>query len=155
MPLPRTWPRAASALLALCASLLLAACATTSPDTSSPATAGDGAHAALKARAAQRWQYIIDHQPAKAWDYLTPGYRATITRAAYAAKWASTPMRYLSVKVTKASCVRPENCRVYIKLGYALPAPGAGGELIQAVAPIKETWLQLDGNWYYLPDADG
>ena len=45
----------------------------------------------IKEKAVQRWDYLIAHQAEKAYDFLSPGYRTTITRENYAAGMNNRP----------------------------------------------------------------
>ena len=139
------------AIAAAC--VLFVACvpvSTPRPESSkNPASSED----VLKQRAEQRWNLLIQRDGAKAWDYLTPGYRATITRDAYAMSMNNRPIRWTSVEATKVSCDQPDNCTVFITVGFDLKVPGTGGTS-SSFAPLRERWLQVQNQWYYLPNEE-
>lgn len=110
-----------------------------------------GKEATLEARAAQRWSYLIARDPGKAYDYLTPGYRKTVSRASYAATMGSRPVKWKSASVTKKEC-EEELCIVYVLLDYEATFAGTGGRPVSAFAPLREKWVKQAAQWYYLPD---
>ncbi len=138
------------------ASLLLAACAATDTrsDTAGASASASSSQETLKQRAKQRWDYLINKQAAKAWDYLTPGYRATTTREKYAADMNNRPVQWESATIIKTDCAQADNCEVFVSVGYQVRIPGAGG-VAHAFAPVQERWLLLHNQWYYLPSEGG
>lgn len=136
-------------LTALAGVLLLAACAGpgTRPDS-------DAGQAQLKQRAQARWELLINKHADQAYDFLTPGYRSTISRDKYASEMVNRPIKWESAKVNKVDCAQADSCTVYMVIGYSLKLPGMGGNA-HSVAPIQESWLHLRNQWYYLPGQEG
>jgi hypothetical protein len=139
-------------LPALAVAALLGACATTS---TKPGSAASSSQEALLQRAQQRWDYLIAHQAEKAWDYLTPGYRATVTQAKYADGMNNRPLHWSTAKVNKADCAQPDSCMVQVVVTYQVTLPGMAGSSATGFAPLKEQWLLLQNQWYYLPREEG
>lgn len=135
-------------LLLAAAILMLAACAGTGNVKSDSAS-----QATLKQRVEQRWAYLVDREAAKAWDYLTPGYRATITRQEYAGRMNHRPINWTSANLTKLECPTASKCTAYVMVNIKLMVPGIGPSA--SFSPLKETWLLLDNQWYYLPAKHG
>jgi hypothetical protein len=104
----------------------------------------------IRERSVERWNLIIAHQPEKAYDYLTPGFRATKTREEYARETNARGVRWDSVTYSSQEC-SGDTCKVYLGVGYKLPMGGPAGT-VKSVAPRVETWLLVDGRWYFLPD---
>jgi len=104
----------------------------------------------LDKRAVERWNYLISHKAEKAYDFLTPGYRATKTRESYAAEMNNRPIRWSSVTFNKKEC-EEDRCSVYLAVNYSVILNAMMGKPIQALAPLKETWVKTRGKWYYLP----
>lgn len=113
---------------------------------------GDGAatEKTIEARAAQRWQYLIAKQADKAYDYLTPGFRKATPRDRYAASMGGRPIKWSSVKVTGKEC-QEDTCDVLLALDYEVLLAGAGARPIKSLAPLREKWVKVDGQWYFLP----
>ena len=104
----------------------------------------------IKERAVQRWNFLIDHQAEKAYDFLTPGYRQTKDRESYAKEMNERGVRWSKVVYGGQDC-EPEVCHVRVMIDYSLRLPGPAGT-VKTSSPLKETWVKLDGKWYYLPD---
>lgn len=138
---------------ACAAALLLAACATTA--TNNTATSAEASQAALKQRVQARWDDLIARHAEKAYDYLTPGYQKTVSRKTYASQMNNRPVKWTKADVTSVKCASADNCEVYVMVYYtARMSVGAGGG-VSSFAPLKETWLQLRNQWYYLPREEG
>lgn len=131
--------RKLAALLAFgVATLLMAGCV----DKSDPNT--------LDKRSVERWNYLISHEAEKAYDYLTPGYRATQTREQYASAMNNRPITWKKATFEKKEC-DGDHCKVDVTIEYSLPVQGASGKRSDASSAQHENWLRIDGQWYYLP----
>ena len=104
-------------------------------------------------RALDRWELLINHQPVKAYDFLSPGYRSTHTLDQYVAFIASSRLRWKAAKVESQEC-DADVCTVRLSVHAEIP-----GQLVNAPrdieheAPVVEHWVASDGQWYFLPDA--
>ena len=107
--------------------------------------------AAVEARAAERWNLLIAHQAEKAYDYLTPGFRQTITREKYASDKNDVALRWKSAKVSGHSC-DADACTVTVMIDAQVRMPGIG-QAQSTTMPSEERWVRVDRNWYYLPDT--
>lgn len=100
-------------------------------------------------RSVERWNYLIAHQAEKAYDYLTPGFRATQPRDIYAAAMNTRPVQWTSVKFNHKEC-DAERCTVGVDVTYSITLPHFGrpteGSRLQT-----ETWIRIKGAWYFLP----
>ena len=105
----------------------------------------------IQQKAIERWNFLIAHQAEKAYDYLSPGYRATKSRDAYAKEMNERGIRWSKVTFSNQQC-DADACKVHLIVDYKLKMPGATGT-VGSFSPLTETWLKTDGHWYYLPDA--
>ncbi|TCT00379.1 hypothetical protein [Pseudofulvimonas gallinarii] len=126
--------------------LILAACA------SGPGAGKVDAspEATIERRAVERWNLLIDNNFHAAYDYLSPGYRSTRTVAAYAAGAKPPIMTYTSAQWLGVTCDTEDSCLARLLLQYTIQMPGAGEA--PAITEMKERWLRLGGQWYYLPE---
>jgi hypothetical protein len=130
-----------TAVLALAALLLgsLSGCANkASPDN-------------IDRRAVERWNYLVAHQAEKAYDYLTPGFRLTQTREAYAAAMNNRPVRWDAAKFKQKTC-ESERCKVDMDVTFSLMVPGSH-KWTPATSTQSETWILSNGEWFYLPSS--
>ncbi len=106
----------------------------------------------IKTKSVQRWDYLIAHQAANAYDFLSPGYRATITRENYAAAMNNRPVTWESAEFLDQKC-DVDTCTVHVKLKYQVSVNLHGVRKIQGDSPVTERWIRESGRWYYLPDS--
>ena len=132
--------RAIPVLLAL----LLAACA------SGGASSGASPEETVMKRAAERWQFLIDRQPERAWDYLSAGVQSTQSRDDYARGMKTRPVRWLVVEPLGAECEQ-SRCDVSIKLEYEITIPGGGAGPTRAPSWISERWILQGRSWVHVP----
>ena len=113
----------------------------------------EDAASVVQRRALERWNLLITHQPVKAYDYLSPGYRATHTLDQYVAFIGTARLSWKAAKVDGQKC-DAETCTVNLTIKSDIP-----GQLIKAPhdieheAPVIEHWIASDGQWYFLPDS--
>lgn len=101
-------------------------------------------------RAVERWNYLIEHKAEQAYDYLSPGFRTTQTREDYAATMNNRPVQWKDVAFDRKEC-EAERCKVYVNVSYSLPVAAAKGKIASNTRSITETWILVDGDWYFLP----
>ena len=105
---------------------------------------------AIKEKAVQRWHFLIDHQAEKAYDYLSPGFRETKDRETYAKEMNARPVRWSKVSFSSQEC-EADACKVHLSVDYSLTLGGPVGT-VKSIAPVEETWIRVNGRWYYLPN---
>jgi len=127
----------------LLAAAALAACS------SGGGTRKDGS--VVEKRALERWNFLIAHQAEKAYDYLTPGFRQTITREKYAEQKNDVAIRWKAAHVSGHTC-DADSCTVTVTIDTQVQMPGIG-KPTAASLPTEEHWIKVDRNWYHLPDS--
>lgn len=154
---PITVTAAASlvALLSACAS----APATKTEAQAAPAVGGavagevviaEDPKAPLERRVTDRWKLLVAKDAAKAYGYLTPGYRATTTPAQYDEWMRTRQVKWTAGKYVDRHCDDKTTCVVSVEVAIETKLPGIPG--VQASAGvIDENWLQIEGVWYHLP----
>jgi cation transport regulator ChaB len=133
--------------------LLIAACATAGCATTGTTGAKhvDEDNSVIRERSTQRWQLLIDKKADKAYDFLSPGFRATKTRDDYAREMNARGVRWNAVEFGSQECTA-EKCEVRLVVQFKISMKGPMGA-VQSTAPVIETWIKSDGRWYYLPEA--
>lgn len=101
-------------------------------------------------RSVERWNYLISKQAEKAYDYLSPGFRQTQSREDYAATMNNRPVRWSGVKFNRKEC-DSDRCTVFIDVTYSILMPGAMSKPAVSTSTQSETWILVDGAWYFLP----
>lgn len=101
-------------------------------------------------RAVERWNFLIAHKAEKAYDYLSPGYRATKPRQEYADEMNNRPVHWKTAKFQSKECDE-DVCHVRIYLTYAAMVHAAIGKEVDAMTLLDETWVRNEQGWHYLP----
>lgn len=150
-----------NAFVSAMVAVLLGGCASTPADKTAKPEAADASAAAgvavsgdpkapLERRATDRWKLLIAKDAARAYTYLTPGYRQQQSAAEYVA-WVNTrQVSWVSAQYQDHHCESPQSCAVGLQLTVSTKLRGVAGEQ-QATTYISERWLQVDGVWYYFP----
>ena len=101
-------------------------------------------------RSVERWNFLVAHQAEKAYDYLSPGFRTTQSREDYAAMMNNRALQWKNVKFASKDC-DAERCKVNVSVTYSVVMPGAGGKPLESTTTQSETWILVEGEWFYLP----
>jgi hypothetical protein len=91
-------------------------------------------------RARERWDLLMTGQVDKAYDYLSPASRVTVTREAFR-KRSSGGQWWRRFEVEKVDCGK-DTCRVTISLEYDLK------DIKGLKRSIDETWVEDQGVWW-------
>ena len=148
-------------LLLVSAMLTLAACATTSPAGRGKASA-QTPEKIITERAIARWDGLIKRDPATAWTYLSPGYRATHPQDVYAEEMTQRPVRWTKVdpfkpiegqsQVDAVECDESFlSCDVRLRVRFKIRSHLTSVGVVESVTVIKENWIKIKGQWYFVP----
>ena len=107
----------------------------------------------LQERSTARWRFLIQRAAAKAYDYLTPGYRATRTREDYAKLMNERPVKWKDVAFIDAECDEPQLCLVRLNITYEIDMPVQMVGKVESIDVQNEKWIQVEGEWFHLPDV--
>ena len=96
---------------------------------------------AVTTRAQERWDALRAGQYDKAYAYITPSMRETLSLEIFRGRISS--LSWIDVKVTKAVC-EPEACDVSVKIDYyVLPK-------LRDSQTVNEKWILDRGNWWFV-----
>lgn len=149
------------AAAAVSAAMLLSACASSPAQknevpapAASAASAGvavsEDPQAPIERRVTDRWKLLIAKDAARAYTYLTPGYRTTTTAAQYDDWLRARQVKWTSGKYVDRQCADATTCTVSVEVSIETKLPGIPG-IQQSTGVIDEQWLQIEGVWYHLP----
>lgn len=102
-------------------------------------------------RAQQRWDLLIAGDYVGAYEYLTPGYRSTVSAEQYDARLRTRTVKWLAAQAHEADCEAGDVCSVTVTLDFEVVMPVFGIGKQRSFQPLKEKWLLDDGAWYFLP----
>lgn len=131
----------------LAASALLAGCASgpgAGPNATPAAAASMKAEDIVRERANQRWKHLLADEYSKAYDYLTPAFRAVNSQDSYRGRFG-TGAKWVGAEVQSVKCSAEDRCEAVIKLQTLVVARGFSGPI---TTTPSETWLKEDGQWW-------
>jgi hypothetical protein len=126
-----------------CSLLLLSACATTTQE----AAREDNS---IETRAQARWDAILQDDMATAYEYLSPGFRSSVSLMQYTRLILNKQVSWTGARYVRSECDEAL-CEVTIALDYALIGVLPGVKSFDATKDIEEAWLFVDDEWYYVP----
>jgi hypothetical protein len=132
--------RAARGLLLACAVLALAACATPGAQT----------HPVV-GRAEARWAALTSGDLETAYTYYSPGYRSSTSLVDFGVAMRARKVQWSSATYKEHEC-EESRCTVSFDLAYRVPRPVPGLKVWESTSVIRETWVKVDGQWWYLPE---
>ena len=130
-------------LVLVFATLLVAGCATTPG-------AGLSAEEIVAQRGRERWDSIFAGEYDISYEYLSPGYRAKLTRAEYMVKLLQQQVRWTTAELQEAEC-EAETCMATWDVTWAYNVPLRGVGTYESQKILKERWILADGEWFFVP----
>jgi len=131
--------RSLTALAAICAALLLSACAATGKKTET-----------IEERVNGRWAALLGNDIEGAYKYLTPGYRTSVSLQQYQRTLENRRVKWTSAKYVKSNCDE-STCAVQVNVGFTVSGALPGVKSMSSSQYTDETWVLVDGKWYMVP----
>lgn len=126
-------------LPALCL-LTLAACATPGPTTEP-----------VVERAQARWDALSRGDLETAYTYYSPGYRSSTSLIDFGIAMRARQVKWTGASYKDHAC-EESRCTVNFDVVYKVNRPVPGLDVWESKAVIKDTWVKVDGEWWYLPE---
>ena len=124
----------------------LAACGTAEKRPMKPELAPDSA----PARAVKRWQAMIQRDFTTAYPLYTPGFRSKTPLLQFVDNFPGGRVVWNDVEYLDHQC-EAAKCTVRLDVTYSLLNPAPGVDSVVNKRTVDETWLLIDGVWYYSP----
>ena len=105
----------------------------------------------LADRAVARWNYLINKEPEKAWEYMTPGSRQVAPRDQYVRETLVKPVQWTGAEYESQECQSADACEVLVNVKFRVRSHLTGVGMLDAERRLVETWIRVDGQWYFLP----
>ena len=137
---PSLKPRMAIFTSLCFALLILSACATTARSEKS-----------LENRAIARWNAVLSGDLAGAYEFLSPGYRSSVSLNQYQRHILLTRVKWREAGYLSSDCAET-TCKVKISLDYTLYGALPGVKSFEGTQTIHESWVRIDDIWYFVPD---
>ena len=104
-------------------------------------------------RAQKRWDALVSGEYEVAYAYLSPGFRSTLSPEEYRASMRARTVRWVKGTVFKAHECEPLRCQVTVKVDYKVASRMPGVGTYAMAQGLKENWINVDGVWYFVPNA--
>lgn len=95
-----------------------------------------------------RWGHVIERQFGEAWEYYSPGFREQMSQADFVDTMSRRPVRWIEAEVLGEDC-EGDRCTVSIRVHYRAVGAPMGQSRAKMNRKITETWIRLDGRWWY------
>ena len=105
----------------------------------------------IEARAQARWDALTGGDVETAYQYLSPGYRSSISLDTYRLRLLNQRVRWTGGEVTGSSCGESA-CTVDVAISYEIKRPFEGLDEVTSTRQSTEDWVRADNQWWYLPD---
>lgn len=126
-------------LLILLSLMLLSACATTS-----------GTQDTLETRVMARWNAILSEDYAGAYEFLSPGYRSSVSLAQYQRWLLLNKVRWTGAEYTKSDCLET-TCTITLLINFTVHGAVPGIPSFEGTDSIEESWIRSGNEWYFVP----
>ena len=102
----------------------------------------------LKERVEARWKHVVNGDIDKAYEFLTPEYRAVVPLQQYRGKYGRA-LEWRVARVAHVGYDSPTVASVSVEVTYRADLPGVRSGSIETVKTLTEKWLYMDGGWWY------
>jgi hypothetical protein len=129
-----------SCLVLLCSLLLLSACASiTQPKAPT-----------LEERVTARWSALLSDDLAGAYEFLSPGYRSSVSSVQYQRSILLQRVQWTDAKYRSSECTET-TCNVSVLLDYRIVGALPGVKSFKGKKDVKESWVKVEDMWYLVP----
>lgn len=120
--------------------LFLTGCATTTPGSQGAAV-----------RATERLDLIVAGELLKAYEYLSPGYRSSVSPESYIADMVTRKVAWTGGELLGSECAE-NHCVIKFKVDYMVVSPVPGLRKFEFFDHFEEDWLFTQGQWWFVPE---
>lgn len=105
----------------------------------------------LDNRVIDYWNHKINHEFKEAYQFLSPGWRATESEVGFAQRMSQSTIVWKNVKFIDKKCTQKDLCIVTVEITYNYSFQAVGGKLMTVESNIDETWIMKNNKWYHTP----
>jgi len=113
------------------------------------ATSG-GVNSSIEKRVDERWNLLFSGDLAGAYEYLSPGYRSSVSSIQYQRAVLLQQVKWTDATYIESDCSEV-TCKVKILLGYSVYGAVPGAQEFKGQQTVVESWVLVDDNWYMVP----
>ena len=127
-------------LVLLCSLFLLSACA----------TVAEPKAASIEERVTARWNALLSDDLAGAYEFLSPGYRSSVTSVQYQRNILLQRVQWTNAEYRSSDCTE-NTCDVSVALSFKISGALPGVRTYKGKKTVKESWIKVDDIWYIVP----
>ena len=104
----------------------------------------------IEDRVMARWDVLLKGDLAGAYEFLSPGYRSSVTSLQYQRSILIQKIRWTSAQYASHVC-EETTCNVRVTMGFSVYGALPGVKSFDGTQEVEETWVQVGGQWYFVP----
>ena len=97
-----------------------------------------------------RWDALFNKDIEAAYEYLSPGYRSSVSLLQYHRALLLSKIRWTGANYIEGDCEETV-CNVKIILDFTVYGAVPGVKSFPSKQSIEESWVLVDGSWYLVP----
>jgi len=123
----------------MCSLVLLSACAT-------PVSKENQ----IEKRVTERWDTIFSGDLAGAYEFLSPGFRSSVSSQQYQRSLLMQNVQWTSAEYMQSEC-EETTCVARVSVGFTVYGALRGVKSFDGTQILEESWVLADGQWYFVP----
>jgi hypothetical protein len=100
--------------------------------------------------AQERWDTLFSGDLHAAYEYLSPGYRSSVSSIQYQKSVLTQRVQWTGAEVIGGVCLE-SSCKIQISLDFSLIAVLPGVPRYDGNQTVDENWIKTDGKWWFVP----
>jgi hypothetical protein len=101
--------------------------------------------------AQERWDTLLSGDLNAAYQYLSPGYRSSVSSIAYQRQVLTQKVQWTGAEYIGSDCLE-SSCKVQISLDFSLISVLPGVRRFDGNHTIEENWVKTEGKWWFVPE---
>ena len=105
----------------------------------------------LDNRVQDYWNYKIAHDFSKAYEFLSPGWKANEKVESFQRRMAMSSVKWINARVIEKKCSQTYLCEVKVGIEYEYRFKRAMNKVMKLETSLKENWIMKNNIWYNIP----
>jgi len=105
----------------------------------------------IEERVNGRWSALFSDDLAGAYEYLSPGYRSSVSSVQYQRSILLQRVRWTNAEYLSGEC-EATVCKVEVLVGFTIYGALPGAKSFSSIDNVRESWVLAKGQWYFVPE---
>ena len=105
----------------------------------------------VEERVQARLDALLEGDVKKAYKYLSPGYRSSVSLEKYQDQLSRRRVSWVAASYENHSCAE-DACQVQVNLTYRVLRPLPQVDEWESTRSAEEKWVKVGRHWYFLPE---